>query len=99
METRITARGQAWQCLDGPVSGNAAGCPSPCRPKGSGMTFVAEQTSTALGLDFYAISVAAKNSKRDILGYMHANTASTSPPVQDGASAMRLRQVVLAVIL
>lgn len=40
---------------------------------GTGKTHAGEQTATALGLDFYAMSVGAQTSKSDIIGYMAAN--------------------------
>jgi len=40
---------------------------------GTGKTHAAEQVSTALGLDFYSISVGAQTTKTDIMGYMAAN--------------------------
>lgn len=40
---------------------------------GTGKTHAGEQTATALGLDFYSMSVGAQTSKSDIIGYMAAN--------------------------
>ncbi len=40
---------------------------------GTGKTHAGEQTASALGLDFYAMSVGAQTSKSDIIGYMAAN--------------------------
>lgn len=39
---------------------------------GTGKTHAGEQTASALGLDFYAMSVGAQTSKSDIIGYMSA---------------------------
>lgn len=40
---------------------------------GTGKTHAAEQAATALGLEFFAMSVGAQTSKSDIIGYMNAN--------------------------
>lgn len=40
---------------------------------GTGKTHAGQQTSEALGLDFYAMSVGAQTSKSDIIGYMDAS--------------------------
>lgn len=40
---------------------------------GTGKTHAGEQTATALGLPFYAMSVGAQTSKSDIIGYMDAS--------------------------
>lgn len=40
---------------------------------GTGKTHAGEQTASALGLNFYAMSVGAQTSKSDIIGYMAAN--------------------------
>lgn len=45
---------------------------------GTGKTHAGEQTATALGLDFFAMSVGAQTSKSDIIGYMAANGAYVS---------------------
>lgn len=41
-------------------------------PAGTGKSHAAEQVATAMGLDFYAMSVGAQTSKSDIIGYMDA---------------------------
>lgn len=40
---------------------------------GTGKTHAGEQVATALGLQFYSMSVGAQTSKSDIIGYMSAN--------------------------
>jgi cobaltochelatase CobS len=42
-------------------------------PAGTGKTHAGEQAATALGINFYAMSVGAQTSKSDIIGYMSAN--------------------------
>ena len=42
-------------------------------PAGTGKSHAAEAVATALGMEFYAMSVGAQTSKSDLIGYMDAN--------------------------
>jgi MoxR-like ATPase len=49
-------------------------------PAGTGKSHAAEQVSSVLGLEFYAMSVGAQTSKSDLIGYMDAMKNYVSTP-------------------